>query len=588
MKRWILGLMISLVGSLAFAQAPTIFFLDLTSGPNSGGENGNGTILTIYGKNFGSTQGSSTVTVGGHAVAAYLQWAVSAPGEENTQKISVAIGSSAATGNVLVTTSAGTSNGITFTVRSGNIDCVSTSGSDSNNGQFSSDPTSRSGTKGCWLTMRKAKNTMAAGDISYVENGESQTANENGNAAMYLPGVGSGSSGSPIALLAYPGASATIGTTSLERAFYLDSTNTEWVIAGFTIQAQVEAFNINGATYLWVEGNDVECPTGASDDACIIGGQNNMYFYGNYIHNTGNGGCSGDCRTYHPMYDSNTNAGTWVAAWNTIVPDPSQTGTGGCKGIEVYSSGGGDQSDVHIHDNIIHDVICDGIDIVAVNPDSTDTMGGQGSVEAYNNIIYRVGTTVPNSGDSDYACFEIGESSAHTNPVEIYNNTMYDCGSRGNTDSGGISIHDSNPKIHFRNNIFRMTGTEPYFTPNSFTYHAPCTQSSGSNNLWYGAGSPPCTTLFNPSVNSDPQFVDPVTARNFHLQAANSPPVGAGTSISTLVYDFDGLIRPSPPSMGVYEFASGGSAPPAPAIAIFALYRGQDEIRQRRKTFQTH
>jgi hypothetical protein len=533
---------------------PRIFFTDLTSGPNTGGENNNGTILTIYGKNFGATQGTSTVTVGGGAVAAYLQWGVPGPGELGTQKISVAIGPAATTGNVVVTVGGLASNGVPFTVRSGNIYCVSTSGNDSNSGTF---PAS------CWATIVQAKNNMLAGDITYVENGVSQTSNENNNAAMDMTSAHSGSSGSPIALVTYPGASATIGTTSLQRAFYLASPNTQWVIAGFTIQAHEEAFNINDATYLWVEGNDIECPTGASDTACIIGGQNNMHFLGNYIHNTGNGGCGGDCRTYHPMYDSNTGAGTWEAGWNTIVPDPSRTGTGGCKGIEVYSSGGGDQSDVHIHDNIFHDVICDGIDFVAVNPDSTDTMGGQGSIEAYNNLFYRVGTgPALNSGDSDYACFEVGEASAHSNPIEIYNNTMYDCGARGNSDSGGISLYDSTTKIDLRNNIFRMTGTEPYFTPNAFTYHSPCTQSSGSNDLWFGAGAPPCATL-TASVNSDPLFVAPpnppaVTTGNFHLQSG-SPAIDAGTTISTLATDLDGVSRPQGAAydIGAYEFVTG-------------------------------
>src|SRR5580692_5897987 len=87
--------------SAAFAQSPAIFFTDLTSGPNTGGENNNGTILTIYGKNFGATQGTSTVTVGGGAVAAYKLWdghGVSQVGPGQYETISVAIGSAAATG----------------------------------------------------------------------------------------------------------------------------------------------------------------------------------------------------------------------------------------------------------------------------------------------------------------------------------------------------------------------------------------------------------------------------------------------------------------------------------------------------------
>jgi hypothetical protein len=588
-KRPISLLALLLFPALAAAQAPTIFFLDLTSGPNSGGENGNGTILTIYGKNFGSTQGSSTVTVGGHAVAAYLQWGASAPGEENIQKISVAIGSTAATGNVVVTTSAGSSNGIAFTVRSGNIDCVSTTGSDSNNGQFSSDPTSRSGTKGCWATIVNAKNNLAAGDIAYVENGVSQTSDDDGNTGIAVYLSNGGTSGNPKALLAYPGASVTIGLTSKQRAFYANSGSgvTYWIFEGFTVRASDEAFNLNDSTFMWIIGNDVSCPPGASDTACILGdssGSNNLHFLGNYIHDTGTGGCSSDCHTYHALYIS-TNGHSWEAGWNTIVPDPSSTGTAGCRAIEIYSTGGADEYDIHIHDNIIHNVICDGIDFSQVNPDGTDTMGGQGSVEAYNNIIYHAGTAVPNSGESNYSCIQVGAQSAHTNPVQIYNNTLYDCGSRGNSDSGMLSFHDSNIKIKLTNNIIRpiVAGSfqEPWFTANSTPA---CTNSSGSNNLWYGDGTPPCGTTFTSNLNVDPQFVDPVTARNFHLSSSSSPAIGAGSNISTLLFDLDGISRPTNPADGVYEFFSGVLPAGAPFPAIFAKLRAQAQKGQHERS----
>src|SRR5208283_4120460 len=77
-----------------------IFFTDLTSGPNTGGENNNGTILTIYGRNFGATQGTSTVTIGGGAVATVNQWggtSKAGTAAAQLQTISVAIGAAAKT-----------------------------------------------------------------------------------------------------------------------------------------------------------------------------------------------------------------------------------------------------------------------------------------------------------------------------------------------------------------------------------------------------------------------------------------------------------------------------------------------------------
>ena len=61
--------------SVAQAQAPPrIFFSDLESGPNIGGQNNRGVWVTIWGKGFGAERGSSTVTIGGGAAAEYPIW----------------------------------------------------------------------------------------------------------------------------------------------------------------------------------------------------------------------------------------------------------------------------------------------------------------------------------------------------------------------------------------------------------------------------------------------------------------------------------------------------------------------------------
>jgi hypothetical protein len=105
----------------AFAVAPVCLYQDILSGPATGGEGGNGIYLDIFGTNFGATQGTSTVTVNGTAVAQYIYWGADATGDR--QQIGVQIAkTTTGTGNVVVTTSAGsTTCPSTFTVRSGNI-----------------------------------------------------------------------------------------------------------------------------------------------------------------------------------------------------------------------------------------------------------------------------------------------------------------------------------------------------------------------------------------------------------------------------------------------------------------------------------
>src|SRR5207253_2293362 len=62
--------LIGQAGPPAPAQTPPrIFFSDLDSGPNTGGQKNHGAWVTIWGKGFGAERGASTVTIGGGAAA---------------------------------------------------------------------------------------------------------------------------------------------------------------------------------------------------------------------------------------------------------------------------------------------------------------------------------------------------------------------------------------------------------------------------------------------------------------------------------------------------------------------------------------
>jgi IPT/TIG domain len=186
-------------GSGQTAAGLALFFSDLTSGPNKGGQNDNGAFVTVFGLGFGSAQGNSTVTVGGGTVAAYPIW--------TNSKITFQLGAAAANGSIVVHVDGkGDTNALPFTVRAGNIYFVTASGSDSNNGAFATP----------WKTIPKAKNTIAAGDIAYLGKSAgdvlSQTT-EDSTAAYHCAlgmsandGANSGTASAPKALVAYPGA----------------------------------------------------------------------------------------------------------------------------------------------------------------------------------------------------------------------------------------------------------------------------------------------------------------------------------------------------------------------------------------------
>jgi len=136
---WLFG------ASAALAQnAPVLFFTDLDSGPATGNSDSTytsngGVYVTLYGNFLDSgtakLNGASCLTV----VSGPATWMW-------YERMVVQVTNGCSTGNFTVTTSKGTSNGIPFTVRGGNIYYVSKSGSDNNSGTFSSP----------WATMPNA------------------------------------------------------------------------------------------------------------------------------------------------------------------------------------------------------------------------------------------------------------------------------------------------------------------------------------------------------------------------------------------------------------------------------------------------
>jgi hypothetical protein len=589
------GMMLLLVALLAGSttraeaqsQPAQLFFTDLDSGPNAGGESVSGfagAYVTLYGNFLGSSQGTSTVTWNGQNCLRVVGPSGSYSGWGSSyfwyQRIVVQLGSGCTpgSGNFVVTVNGNVSNGLPFAVRStGKIYFVSTTGNDSNSGSSTSP----------FKTIPQCKNTLKPGDTCYIENGVTATAVDNFDSTLDVEN--GGTAGSPIALVAYPGATVTLGSSGTTYALRVPNigVNVGFVtLAGlnFAVSSETDAA-ANSSTWR-VVANNFQCPTANGQDGCFTTHElSGIKFYGNEATNIGVTAAS---KQQHAVYfSSDTNH--VEAAWNYIHDNRS------CRAMQFHSSplgGGGatdptghNQFDLSVHDNLIHDDPCDGINFATVDP-------SQGKVEAYNNVIYHVGIgPAPQDGDSgDYSCIYMAYIT-NTGPVgggtvELYNNTLYDCGphSAGFANNGSFMINggEASLLVKIRNNVMYQIGSEPFGSGGGWN-STNVDSTSSSNNLTFSTGGQPAPSVLLGNIVSDPLFFGTSIA-NFHLQTG-SPAIDAGVTISgSNTYnnnlpwngnpmDHDGVLRPQGANfdVGAYEFFTGSANRPAPPTNITAV-----------------
>jgi hypothetical protein len=429
----------------------------------------------------------------------------------------------AGSGNFVVTTVGGTSNGIPFTVRSGNIYCLSTTGNDSNSGRF---PNS------CWATAKNAFGHMSPGDTTYWEGGVTVTA---GGSYSALDWGASGSAGNPVAMVSYPGATPQPGVNcvgcssgiGIRAAVGYPSNSQYLTLAGLSIigsgQAWYSEYTNPNANQRFV-GNYFSCSSGSGQIGCIELGQTNFTkMLGNEVANIIVPSTS---KQYHGVYFT-TDANHIEFGWNSVHNNQS------CRAIQVHSSpldstSGYNQFDLSIHDNLIHDDPCDGLLFATVDP-------SKGRIEAYNNIIYHVGLGPdPSDGEASYSCIRFAQytnnGAAGTGTAEVYNNTLVDCGSHVGTFglSGSYVLQSGTVGVKARNNIAYQNSGE--FYTNSGSAVSGLTLTGSSNNIWFGSSQAAPSWSTN-NISADPLFVNR-SGNDFHIQSG-SPAVDAGLIISS-------------------------------------------------------
>lgn len=562
MKKLIL--LFLLTQQFVFAISPPfICFSDLTSGPSYGNSDSSqpgqiagqdGAIVTIWGKNLGSSEGNSQVIVGGQVARIYSWGNAITPAElfQNLgmQKVEFQIPSSVPVGVVDIKIVMGSveSNLISFTIRPGNIYFIKTSGNDITGDGSWNNP---------WASLDNISYTGALdkinpGDIIYICDGVKHEALAGDRATIDLGNPGTESA--PKAIVGYPGANAFIGNDDIQKAYSLwvsgFGPTINWVISKMNLTANSDAASMYHNFRL--VGNKITAPKGDGPTGAVAGQGNHLYLLGNELTNIGFAGTS---KLYHPVYFQSAEACSGPRlptetdreiAWNNMHDNLA------FDGINIYRECGSSafMNNHRVHDNFILNQTGCGIRI-------GDYVTGENWF--YNNLIINAGLGPdPATEEAMHVPVLIHAGWEGINTlIHFYNNTIYGGSYTGgaNWASGMVGFINSHPMdLDFRNNI--IVSTLPGVGYSNFYLSIPT--SGVANNLWFGAGVPPIWD--NNSLNVNPLFVN-VPGNNFRLNA-NSPAINPAFPTAKLnalplpIYDFDALLRlpNGPVDLGAFEF----------------------------------
>lgn len=501
------------VPAISQAAAPVIFYSDLDSGPNTGGENNLGVYVTVSGRNFGATRGSGYVTVGGGQVANYPVW--------TDTKIVVQLGGAAASGNIVVTSGTGeTSNGLPFTVRAGRIFFVSPSGTGS-------------GSVTRPMSPYKVTNKIRAGDTYYFRAGTysgtySGTSWQTNNYSFGPEQRGTATS--PVALVGYPGEVATlIAPAGRNNIGFATGDAAAGMVGAYTTIANLTliggngcisgggfySFAKSGAPGVRVVNNILSATyTDNTMSGLIVFQADHWRIWGNEIKDTGT---TPPINNNHAIYvtvaSSDVDIG-WNYLHNLRMGHVIQVHTDSVVGgARCYTF-----TDVRIHDNVITATNIDdsrGINVGHTCPDSYGAI--------YNNILYHLGQN-------------FSAIAMYTGTWKVYNNTLYDIHADPMVWVAETGVAD------VRNNIFYSDGASRYV---GVAGGVSWSQMTLSNNLYYGYhGQNAFPTRETNNVTADPLFQNP-RAGDFHLKPKSQAIDHGSDDVASIVKrDHDGVLRP--------------------------------------------
>jgi len=528
-----------------FGTETRIMFVDFTDAMKTGweGSETKGAAVTVWGVNLGNRPGS--VMIGRTTLnqqSDFAEWGATdnPTTARGLERVTFWLNSSIAPGRTAlrVTTSNGfTSNSLPFYCRSiglNHIYFISPTGNDSNDGLSVAT---------AWRTAKKARE-IEAGDIIYLKAGIYANIDSwDAVIDFWSNNHNNGSENNYIGVASYPGEVAQIGDNTTQCAIRRHGTSepdhlSYWTFSKFILRGNgsVTAWANRGSSdHIKFIGNDISTTYGGKSAASFSGadgGQQYLYFYGNYACDASvdSRGQTAPTKAY-PLYLGGYGWHNYIyIGWNEFAYN--EWG----QGIQLYGHNVGDWIDnIYIHDNYFHHNGMYGAVLGGGDPTS-------GNYEFIRNC-YFYNNIVAFNGHRGYAGMIVGGVGGGDNGGNwhIYNNIFY------HNNNGEINVGGSPDSVVVKNNIIISNPGEGYYEGLSGDF------LSGNNNCYFGGGIMPYWD--DESINADPQFIE-----NSFVIGRDSPckDVGDNSVISMIGRDYMNITRPQNRQIDIGAFETRG------------------------------
>ena len=531
----------------AGAAEPVLYFSDLISGCNTcvtdDKVRNQGVIVTIWGKNLGSTRGSSKIYIRDpagqvHEAAHYYYW-INADGGKSgggpanlyeshgMQEVAFAVPSTAGVSTarnpstIFAVVNGAETNRLDFTVRSSGkaffVKTKAEGGNDRNRGSWSSP----------WETLQiTSYNTtkVNAGDVVYFCDGVKSSHGARGQ--WRFKNMKGDADKGRIMYTAYPGADVRVGEAGASGNIgNYNNSSSFIVISKISVITNDSNDHFRNSRFIGIRGTDDTCANGSGGFFTGAGQQSGSKYLGCHITDYGCGKTRNKHHTTYFTVRGNGPIDAWEVGWFYLKDNEARNA------IHFYDEyeGGIINGTVEWHDNVIINQTSSAFDIQMGHSEGSPGKVS-GTFHIFNNLIVNCGKSNSN-GKFNSASIIVSGPSNFAN-IKFYNNTIYGYSIPKGDDRHDVALEVRGDRKKFAgtwewiNNIVVDTNNRPFVSP-ELKNKPP---AAAHNNIWYNGGDRKPRQV--PDWDRSPQTTDPlfINTADFDFRLRHeSPGVSSGS-----------------------------------------------------------